>query len=69
MVGTGVLIGVPGVYAAGRLIRGQLAGISPFDPLALAGAAIGLGLVTLVACYVPAQRVLGIDPAQSLRQE
>jgi putative ABC transport system permease protein len=69
LVGIGVLIGVPGVYAAGRLIRGLLVGISPLDPLALAAAAIGLGLVTMIACYLPAQRVLRIDPAQSLRRE
>jgi ABC-type lipoprotein release transport system permease subunit len=31
--------------------------------------AAALGLVTLAACYVPARRVLGIEPAQSLRQE
>jgi hypothetical protein len=24
---------------------------------------------TMLACYVPARRVLGIDPAQLLRQE
>jgi putative ABC transport system permease protein len=69
LVGTGVLIGVPGIYAASGLIRGLLVGISPSDPLTLAAVAIGLGLVTMAACYVPARRVLGIDPAQSLRQE
>jgi putative ABC transport system permease protein len=69
MVGVGVLVGAPGVYAAGRLIRGMLAGTSPLDPIALAAAAIGLGIVTMLACYLPAQRVLGIDPAQSLRWE
>ena len=69
LVGIGVLIGIPGVYAAGRLIRGVLVGISPSDPLTLAAVATGLGLVTMVACYVPARRVLGIDPAQSLRQQ
>jgi ABC-type antimicrobial peptide transport system permease subunit len=42
-------------------------GISPSDPLTLMVAAAGMGLVTMVACYVPARRVLGIDPAQSLR--
>ena len=68
LVGVGVLIGVPGVYAAGGLIRGVLVGISPTDPLTLVAVAIGLTLVALVACYVPARRVLDIDPARSLRQ-
>lgn len=69
LVGIGVLIGVPGIYAAGRLIGGVLVGISPTDPVTLAAVAMGLGLVTMAACYVPARRVLGIDPSQSLRQE
>ena len=69
LVGIGVLIGVPGIYATGRLIRGVLVGISPSDPLTLAAVAAGLALVTLAACYVPARRVLGIEPAQSLRQD
>jgi putative ABC transport system permease protein len=69
LVAIGVLIGAPGIYIAGLLLRGVLVGISPLDPLTLAGVVLGLGLVTLVACYVPARRVLGIDPAQSLRQE
>jgi putative ABC transport system permease protein len=69
LVVIGVLIGVPGIYAAGRLIRGVLVGISPSDPLTLAAVATGLGLVTMAVCYVPARRVLGIEPAQSLRQE
>jgi len=67
LVGLGVLIGVPGVYAAGGLIRGVLVGVSPSDPLTLTAVAIGLALVALAACYVPARRVLDIDPARSLR--
>jgi putative ABC transport system permease protein len=69
LVGIGALIGLPGIYAASRLIRGMLVGVSPFDPLTLGAAVAGLGVVTIVACYVPARRVLGIDPAQSLRQD
>jgi putative ABC transport system permease protein len=69
LAGIGVLFGIPGIYIAGRLMRGVLVGISPMDPLTLAVVAAGLGLVTLAACYVPARRVLGIEPAQSLRQE
>ena len=69
LVGLGVLIGIPGIYAAGRLIRGALVGVSPSDPLTLGAAAAGLAAVTLAACYVPARRVLEIDPAQLLRGE
>jgi hypothetical protein len=57
-----------GAFVSGELIRGVLVGVSPFDPLTLVSVAIGLALVALAACYVPARRVLRIDPAQSLRQ-
>ena len=65
----GVLIGVPGVYAAGGLIRGVLVDVSPSDPLTLLAVALGFALLAMAACYVPARRVLGIEPAQVLRQE
>jgi putative ABC transport system permease protein len=65
----GVLIGVPGTWLAGRAIRGALIGISATDPLTLASVSIGLGLVALAACYIPARRVLGIEPASSLRSD
>jgi ABC-type antimicrobial peptide transport system permease subunit len=69
LVVKGMLIATPGIYIAGHLMRGILVGVSPLDPLTLFAVALGLGLVTMVACYVPARRVLGIDPAQLLRQE
>jgi putative ABC transport system permease protein len=69
LVMLGVLIGAPGIYFAGRIIRGVLVGVAPLDPLTLILVAAGLGLVAMLACYVPARRVLGIDPAQLLRQE
>lgn len=69
LVGLGVLIAVPGIYFAGRLMRGVLVGVSPSDPVTLVTIALALALVAMVACYLPARRVLGIAPAQSLRQE
>jgi putative ABC transport system permease protein len=65
----GLLIGAPGVFFAARLLRGMLIGISPLDPATIAAVAAGLALVALAACYVPARRVLSLEPAQSLRQE
>jgi ABC-type antimicrobial peptide transport system permease subunit len=64
-----VLFGIPGVFAAGQLIRGMLVGVSPSDLATLAAVAIGLGLVTMATCYVPARQVLGIEPAGLLREE
>jgi putative ABC transport system permease protein len=69
LVMVGVLIGAPGIYFAGHVIRGVLVGVAPLDPLTLVSVASGLGLVTMIACYVPARRVLGIDPAPLLRSE
>jgi putative ABC transport system permease protein len=69
LVGVGMLIAIPGVYAAGSLIRGVLVGVSPWDPFTLLAVASGLLFVTMSACYVPARRVLRIDPALLLRQD
>jgi putative ABC transport system permease protein len=69
LVLAGLLIGAPGIYIANRLIRGLLVGVSPSAPLTLLAAALGLLLVTMAACYVPARRALRIDPAQLLRHE
>lgn len=69
LVMAGMVIAVPGVYAAGDVIRSLLVDVSPWDPLTLSAVALGLLVVTLTACYVPARRVLRIDPASLLRQE
>jgi putative ABC transport system permease protein len=69
LVMIGLLIGAPGIYIANGLIRALLVGVSPSDPLTLLAAALGLLLVTMATCYVPARRALGIEPAQLLRQE
>jgi putative ABC transport system permease protein len=69
LVMAGLLIGVPGIYIANRMIRSLLVGVSPSDPLTLLAAALGLLLVTMVTCYVPARRALRIEPAQLLRHD
>ena len=65
----GLLVGVPGVYFAGQVVRGVLVGVSPFDPATLTAVVVGLSSVALLACYLPARRVAAIQPARSLRQE
>ncbi len=65
----GLAIGVAASFASTRLLRSQLFGVGTADPLAYAVVTGVLGLVTLVACYIPARRAAGVDPIVALRQE
>jgi putative ABC transport system permease protein len=69
LVGVGIVVAAPAVYWAGRAMSGILVGVGPHDVPTLAGVALLLGLVALLACYLPARRVLEIDPARALREE
>jgi putative ABC transport system permease protein len=65
----GVLIGVAGSLALGRVLSGFLYGVSPTDPLTILGVAALLMLVALVASYLPARRAVRVDPIVALRYE
>ena len=69
VVAIGLLIGAPGIYLASGLLKGVLTGVPMWDPLTLTAVGLGLGIVALAACYVPARRVLAIQPAETLRQD
>ena len=69
LVGAGLAVGVAASLASTRLLRSQLFGVEAADPLAYAGVAAVLAIVTLVACYIPARRAAGVDPMVALRQE
>ena len=59
------------LLAAGgaQLLRGQLVGVSRFDPLVFAAAPVALAAVCLLACWIPARRAARIDPLVALRQD
>ena len=65
----GIALGLPCAYAAGRAAEAQLFGLSPLDPLSLAGAAVVLGVVGLLAGYVPARKAATTPPLLALRAE
>ena len=69
LVAIGLVLGVVASVASTRLLRSQLFGIEASDPLAYAAVILLLGLVTLLACYLPARRAAGVDPMVALRQE
>ena len=69
LAGVGCIIGLLGAIAASGLLRSFLYGVSPFDPLVLALAAIAVLLLALTASAIPAQRAAAVEPMQALRSE
>jgi predicted permease len=65
----GIGVGVPAAMSLSRLVRSQLFGISPADPLTIGAAAVTLGLVALFAGYIPARRASRVQPVVALRFE
>jgi ABC-type antimicrobial peptide transport system permease subunit len=65
----GVVLGLVGAFALSRVMASVLHGVAPTDPVTFGGVALLLLGVALLACYLPARRVLGVDPALALRAE
>ncbi len=69
LVFAGLVTGVAVSLGATRMLRSQLFGVQPADPISYVGVATLLSLVALAACYVPARRAATVDPIIALRQE
>ncbi|HXW07398.1 MAG TPA: ABC transporter permease [Vicinamibacterales bacterium] len=65
----GALLGLAGGVAAGRLIRGLLFQVTPFEPAVLVAVSAGLAALALSAMLGPARRAGRVDPAVALRAE
>jgi predicted permease len=65
----GVIAGVPLALSATRLLRSQLHGIEPTDPLSIAIALAVLAASAFVASALPALRAARVAPIVALRQE
>ena len=68
-IGLGLVIGVPLVIVAGRLMASKLYGVGAFNPLILGGAVLALAFCAFIAGLVPAQRAASIEPVKALRIE
>jgi putative ABC transport system permease protein len=69
LVAVGLVLGLAGTFAAGRVVQRLLYGVSPTDPATLAAVAVVLLLVALLASYFPARRATRVDPMIALRSD
>lgn len=69
MIVPGVIAGLVGAVAIGRLISSQLYGVGSADPRILAGVVLVLTLVAIAACLIPSWRALRVPPMEALRND
>jgi predicted permease len=65
----GAALGLAAALALSRTMSHLLYGISASDPVSFLTVTFVLGLVTLLACYIPARRAMRVDPLVALRYE
>jgi len=65
----GLGLGMAGAAALAFALRAMLYGVAPLDPAVMAGVALLLLIVALIANYVPARRATRIHPMDALHQE
>jgi predicted permease len=66
---TGLALGMIAAFVLARVLTSLLFGVSAHDPVTFAVVPLGLLAVSVLACYVPARRAIGVDPIIALRYE
>ena len=69
LVTAGIVIGVLASFGLTRFIENMLFGVTPTDPLTFVMIVALLGFVALLACLIPAQRAMRVDPIVVLRHQ
>jgi putative ABC transport system permease protein len=68
-VAIGLVLGLGSSLAVNSILQSQLVGVSPYDPVTMAGAPVVLISIALLACLIPAQRAVKVDPSIALRHD
>jgi len=64
-----LVLGWPAAWLLARVASSALYGIQPHDALTFAVTPLFLGIIALVACWIPARRAASINPTDALRAE
>jgi predicted permease len=65
----GAVLGLAAALGTVQLVKSQLFGITPHDPVTLLAAPSSLIVITILACLLPAARAARVDPMLALRAE
>jgi len=65
----GLAVGLVLAVGAGQLLRSQIFGVSPLDPVTFVGVIALLAAVALLAAWLPARRAARVDPIVALQAE
>jgi putative ABC transport system permease protein len=68
LAAAGLVLGIIAAVLLGRVLRGQLFGVSPIDPVTFTGVILVLAASAALASYLPARRAASVDPVIVLRQ-
>ena len=69
LIGAGLVAGFSLALALANLVRSQLFGLNPRDPLTFIGSAVVLTMAAGLAGFLPALRASRVDPTTALRHE
>jgi putative ABC transport system permease protein len=69
MAVAGLAVGVASAWMLRRSVESMLFGVAPGDAVTFGGVALLLGVVSVLAAYLPARRAARIDPTVALRAE
>jgi len=69
LAGIGLVFGLAGTLAAGKVLSSLLYHTSLLNPFTLLATACVLMSTVLLACYVPARRAAALEPMRTLREE
>ncbi|MCA1558440.1 MAG: hypothetical protein LC731_07875, partial [Acidobacteria bacterium] len=58
-----------GALAVTRIMASLLYGVSALDPVVFACVPLLVGVIALLACYIPARKAMKVDPLTALHHE